>query len=155
MKRTLSLFLFIVMIGVGLQSETVFVSVLEQTPDMTLYNFEASSAWESGVLDALFDMGAIVSNTPIQAFLSFDKNEALQLARDGGADSLLVVKLDYLIIPKEKTNIRPVPGTVHYSLYSVLSGKLLKQLSYNPSSLSERVEEDKNMAKQQTQVFYK
>lgn len=155
MQRIFFMIFFITTIGLGLQAETVFVSVLEATPDMELHNFEASSAWESGVLDALFDMGAIVSNTPIQRFSDFTKNEALQAAKDGGADSVLVVELKYLVIPEEKSKIRAVPGTIQFNLYSVESGRLLKQLTYKPSRPSESVDEDTQMAKQQTQLFYK
>jgi len=153
MKRGFSMIFLLVLIGLGLQAETIFVSVLEQTPDMELHNFEASIAWESGVLDALFDMGAIVSNTPIQSVSAFDTTEALQTAKEGGAETVLVVVLQYSVIPEEKSKLRAVPGAIQFSLYTIKTGQLMKQIQFRPSKTSDSVDEDKQIAKQQTRFF--
>ncbi|AEJ19590.1 hypothetical protein [Gracilinema caldarium] len=153
MKRIFILLIFITIIGFDLQAETIFVSLLEQTPDMKLYKFESSSAWESGVLDALFDMGIIVSNTPIENTSSFNIKETLQLARQGGADSVLVAQLTYAAIPNKTSQKRATPEVVHFYLYSVKTDQLIKQYMYTSSIQTENPEQDKEVAKKQTQLF--
>lgn len=150
MKRAFLLFLLAIGWGLFVGAETIFVSVLEKTPDAALYNFESSSAWESGVLDALFDMGAIVSNTPIQNASTFALQKTLQEAQEGGANTILVVELVYLAIPNTQKKERAAPAAAKFYQYSVGSGKLLKQIDYNSPSLSKNIEEDMQRAKEQT-----
>lgn len=155
MRRSLLMAFWLILMGLELQAETIFISLLETTPDKALHNFEASSAWESGVLDALFDLGVIVSNTPVQGSATFNRDEARQIAREGGADLLLIVDVTYPIIPEEKSKIRAVPSTVRFSLIAVDSGRLIKELQYIPTKQSETLDEDKETAKKQTQLLYK
>jgi hypothetical protein len=155
MKRIFFLTTFITMLGLGVQAETIFLSLLEQTPDVKLYKFESSSAWESGVLDALFDMGHIVSNTPIETPSSFDIKETLHIARDGGADYVLVAQLNYTAIPDNTSQKRAIPAMIHFFLYSVKTDQLIKQAIYTSSILTENLEQEKEVAKGQTQLFMK
>ncbi|WP_304222559.1 hypothetical protein [Gracilinema caldarium] len=154
MKRAFILFLLAIGLGLYMEAETIFVSVLEKTPDAALYNFESSSAWESGVLDALFDMGAIVSNTPIQNASSFELQKTLQKAQEGGASSILVVELVYFALPNTQKKERAAPAAAKFYRYSVVSGKLLKQIEYNLPSLSKNLEEDMQQAKEQTRRLF-
>jgi len=103
-----------------------------------------------GVLDALFDFGAIVSNTPLQSASAFVKEEALKAAQEGGASSVVVVELTYPLIAEVKTSLRAVPSVIRFSLYSTESGAMLRQLQYTPPSPARNMEEDKKQAIEQT-----
>lgn len=154
MKRLFLLFLLAIGCGLWVEAETVFVSILEKTPDAALYNFEASLGWESGVLDALFDMGSIVSNTPIQNAASFDLQKTLQDAREGGANIVIVAELVYLALPYGQKKERAAPTVVTFYHYSAASGKLLKQIDYLTPSLSKNIEEDIQWAQEQTRRLF-
>ena len=72
---------------------------------------EATSAWESGLMDEFFNSGYIVSNADTKRL---DKQglplstEGLAEARDGGAEYIIDIALDYAAVPaKEKTRISP------------------------------------------------
>lgn len=153
-KRIYFAILIMVLITSGAMAETIFISLLEQSSDKELHNFESSSAWEAGVLDALFDLGAIVSNTPIQTKDAFILDEVLRSAKEGGASSVLVVELDYKVVPAKDTKIRPEPFTIHFTLYETDSGAVKNELKYIQQNPSLNAEEDKQRAVEQTRRLF-
>ncbi|GAB1484353.1 hypothetical protein MASR2M78_31710 [Treponema sp.] len=83
---------------------TISVQIVETGILADLASLEASSAWESGALDAIFDSGSIACNAPILRLESntqmkgnFPKENTLGVrdARNGGADYLLLFVLVY------------------------------------------------------------
>lgn len=153
-KRIFFAILIMVLSISGAMAETVFISLLEQSSDGEFHNFESSSAWEAGVLDALFDLGAIVSNTPIQTKDAFVLDEALRSAKEGGASSVLVVELDYKVIPTKDIKNRPAPVTIHFTLYETDSGTIKNELKYIQQDPSLNAEEDKQRAVEQTRRLF-
>jgi hypothetical protein len=96
---------------------------------------ESSSLWESGMMDAFFDAGHIVSNAPILRLDGFVKNPApqplprelrreLDDARLGGADFFVVVLLDYHDNPVQK------PAEIMLQVFRVSSGQLVYASSF-------------------------
>ncbi|MDR2209997.1 MAG: hypothetical protein LBO65_00815 [Spirochaetaceae bacterium] len=130
MKRR---FIVLILVFAGLtvlQGATVSVLIIETGLPSGTGRTESASVWESGIMDALFDAGHIVSNAPIlrlpaapdseipsQARRDFDE------ARLGGADFFVMVFLSY---PEEDPEH---PREVRMKVFSVSSGKLLYESS--------------------------
>jgi hypothetical protein len=76
---------------------------------------EASNRWETGLLDAFFEEGHIVSNAPMMR-LSAPVTEELPQeirrdffdAREGGVDFLIVALLEYQGLQGSRGRLRPV-----------------------------------------------
>jgi hypothetical protein len=108
---------------------TVGLAVVEVGLSPDAARPEASFAWESGALDALFGAGHIGSNAPIArlgagllnpAGLPADEYYGVDEARTGGADWLLLVVLRY-----RSDGVRPVPEMAVYSLRRLRDGAVL------------------------------
>ncbi len=90
--------------ALSIQAATVAVQIVESGPSLESGFIESSSAWEYAVMDALFDAGHIVSNAPIRrldtgilssaAFMA-DTMQGVMEAKNGGADLLILVLLEY------------------------------------------------------------
>jgi len=132
--------LLIILTGLmPLTAATVSVLVIQTgLPSETGLN-PSASVWESGVMDAFFDAGYIVSNAPI---LQLDKASGSQLplearqefeeARLGGADFFVVVHLDYpasVEVPGQEQN-----KSVFIAVFSVSTGELLHETSMSTRS---------------------
>ncbi|MDR1144012.1 MAG: hypothetical protein LBK77_07330 [Spirochaetaceae bacterium] len=128
-KRCLVVFLAFAGLA-ALPAATVSVIVVETGLPPGTGQAESSSVWESGVMDALFDAGHIVSNAPIMRLktlpgteISADLRREFDEARLGGADYLVLVVLAY------PENAPEHPREVFMRLYSVSSGKIVQEIS--------------------------
>jgi hypothetical protein len=113
----------------ALPAATVSVLVVETGLFPETGQAESSSVWESGVMDALFDAGHIVSNAPIVRLKTLpgpgipaELRRDFDEARLGGADFLVLVFLTYPETDPEH------PSEVLIRLYSVSSGKILHEI---------------------------
>jgi hypothetical protein len=98
---------------------------------------EASSLWETGLLDVFFDAGHIVSNAPIMSLNKSQNKEIpdeargnLEEAIQGGADFFILALLDYqgavaVNVPKIK------PRTVSLRLFRTKPYKFLYEQFYS------------------------
>jgi len=131
------LFLALVIIGMGfmpLAAATVSVLVIETGLPPETGLSPSASVWESGVMDAFFDAGFIVSNAPS---LQLAKASGSQLppearrefeeARLGGADLFFVVHLNYPVGQEQNKS-------VVIAVFSVSSGELLYETSMGTRS---------------------
>jgi hypothetical protein len=85
---------------------TIYVLVLEAGLGSDAPSVEASSAWEAGLMDGFFDTGHIVYNAEIERV----EQTALPVPaygmhalREGGADFLILMLLDYTTAPAAAT----------------------------------------------------
>ena len=86
-----------------------------------------SQQWENAFLDEFFNAGFIVSNTPI---LRLDSKPSarmedfairdLDIAREGGADFLIVAQLDYI-------DDSPLPGEISLFLFRVTPVRIIHE----------------------------
>ena len=97
--NALFLFLDLLMAGTVLNAATISVLIVEGGLGEESARAEASSAWEGGFMDALFDAGHIACNaelvrqsTSVLPPPSFGWSEA----QEGGADYLAVILLNYV-----------------------------------------------------------
>jgi len=99
-----------VALSVPARAATFTVQVVESGLSAEYAVLEASSAWEAGLMDALFDAGHIVSNAPVlRAEADWVLgDEDMNLAREGGADYLLLARLEYE--PTEMESTAPADG---------------------------------------------
>jgi hypothetical protein len=94
--------------ALAVQAATVAVQVVESGPSLESGFLESSSAWEYGLMDALFNAGHIVSNAPIArldagldagtrtaADFMADTMQGVVEAKNGGADMLILAFLEY------------------------------------------------------------
>jgi hypothetical protein len=115
----------------SLPAATVSFLIIEKGLSAESARPESSFYWESGMMDAFFDAGHIVSNAPIirikdkqaDSALPREARRELDEARLGGADFFVVVTLDYHNNPAEK------PGEIRLSVYRVSTGQLLYETS--------------------------
>jgi hypothetical protein len=131
--------LFLVSVGwISLQAATVSVLIVETGLPPGTEHSPSASIWESGIMDAFFDAGHIVSNAPILQIPDMPDSELppearrdFDEARLGGADFFVMVLLSY---PKDSLEH---PKEVSIRLFSISSGKMIYQ-----SSLTVRVWEN-------------
>jgi hypothetical protein len=129
--RKRCLLIFLAFAGfTALPAATVSVQVVETGLSPEIERTESSLVWESGVMDAFFDAGHIVSNAPIIRLKTLpDREIPPELRRDfdearlGGADFFVMVFLTY---PEDSLEH---PKEVFMRLYSVSSGKMLHEIS--------------------------
>ena len=142
-KRLLGLAVMLLLLAFPVSAFTVSILVVE-----TGLSEEASSAphtalWESGIMDALFDAGHIVTNSPAArmavrpaqdfgGFLEEDYNEAVS----GGAEFFILCFLNY-----QKGSGSLVPVSVSLKLYKTDSKKLVFEQDFQPGSGRNRNEE--------------
>jgi hypothetical protein len=128
-KRRFAITLLTLLLAIPAFPATVCVLVIESgiAPDAPFV--EASSAWEAGIMDALFDAGHIVCNANAaraeQSGLP-DRTYGWDAAREGGAEYVAVISLDYAAVPasasESNKRIRISPRAVSYRL-AVVDGK--------------------------------
>jgi len=130
-KRRFAISLLTLFLAFPVFPATVCVLVIESgiAPDAPFV--EASSAWEAGIMDALFDAGHIVCNAnPARVERSGlpDRTYGWEAAREGGAEYVALVSLDYAAVPASASEpnkrIRISPRAVSYRL-AVVDGKSL------------------------------
>lgn len=139
MKKPFITLVILILGSMPLMAATVSVLVIETGLPSGKGRSSSASVWESGVMDAFFDAGYIVSNAPS---IQLDKAPALQLpaearreyeeARLGGADFFVVVQLIYPCQSNESTIDVPVqeqPKSVSIAVFKVSSGELIYQAS--------------------------
>jgi hypothetical protein len=123
--------LFFVSLGwISLHAATVSVLVVETGVPAGTEHSPSASIWESGIMDAFFDAGHIVSNAPILQLPDMPDSELppearrdFDEARLGGADFFVMVLLRY------PENSLEHPKEVSIRLFSVSSGKMIYQTS--------------------------
>jgi hypothetical protein len=123
-KRTLALILSLAGV-MSLNAATVSVLVVEAGLPPGYGCSSSAEVWESGMMDAFFDAGHIVSNAPCMQILNAagvlpaEVNGDFDQARIGGADFLVLVVLNYKDGSIESTK------DVVIRVFSVVSGDLL------------------------------
>jgi len=135
---------------------TISVQVAEQGLSEDYPAVEASSAWEAGLLDSIFDAGHIASNGPLIRLgesadtggISISNNE-IEEARNGSADYIIYVLLEYRGPKKDdpmakKIRLFPFRSTV--LLAQVLPFKVLYRRVYNTLEPSTAGTEDQKTA---------
>jgi len=144
---------------------TVSVMVVEEGLAPKAAEPEASSAWESGIMDALFDAGHIVCNAPVfrvapeadrpgSSWNPTDRDIAD--AVEGGVAYLFVAYLEYeaadgkdaAAVPG-KTNpaIRPSPRRAGLRVYSLDPFALVEETKPKALDRTESGAEDQNQAR--------
>ena len=105
MKKTGLLLIFGLLCSLSLSAATVSVLVLETGLPPGNGCTPSAEVWESGMMDAFFDAGHIVSNAPCQQIVSaaygatkglpMEAGSDFDQARIGGADFFILVLLNY------------------------------------------------------------
>jgi len=134
-----------------LMAATVSVLVIETGLPSGKGQSQSASVWESGVMDAFFDAGFIVSNAPS---LQLDIAPSMQLpiearryyeeARLGGADFFVVVQLIYPNQPDGLTSgasVQEQPKSVSIAVFKISSGELIYQASVGSRNFGNPSEE--------------
>ena len=135
---------------------TISVQIAEQGVSEDYPAVEASSAWEAGLLDSIFDAGHIASNGPLIRLgksanikdISIPNNE-IDEARIGAADYIIYVLLEYASPKKDdptakKIRLSPLRSTV--LLAQVSPFKVLYRRVYNSLEPSTAGTEDQKTA---------
>jgi hypothetical protein len=148
-KRFAWVMIFILAGFASLGAATVSVMVIETglPPGMGLT--ESASVWESGIMDACFDAGHIVSNAPAMRLPAAGAEEFppearrdFDQARVGGADYLIVAFLNYSgVNVSARGQEKPRPSEVFLKVWSVSSGELVYKLPVRVENRLSRDEE--------------
>ncbi len=119
----------------GATAATICVLVMESGLGGTAAPVEATSAWEGGVMDALFDAGHIVCNAPVARMENegkvlsngfvVDPQFGVQAAWESGAEFLLRVSLTYGAREGGTKSARLSPSGVSFELRRLEPGKLI------------------------------
>lgn len=121
-----SIMFFITLLPVSASMFTV--SVVETGIEAEAPSMEASIAWESGLIDALFESGHIVSNFPLlRGELPYEIDTSLfTSARDGGSQYLCLAVLEYdtVVLVNDK---KLVPRKSLIQIFSLESSEPLVQ----------------------------
>lgn len=137
-------------------ADTILVQIAEQGLSEDYPAVEASSAWEAGLLDGIFDAGHIASNGPILRLGESAKSEGISIpneeideGRKGSADYIIYVLLEYLGPKKDdpiaqKIRLSPLRSTV--LLAQVSPFKVLYRRVYNSLEPSTAGTEDQKTA---------
>ena len=110
---------------ISLNAATVSVLVVESGLPPGYGCTSSAEVWESGMMDAFFDAGHIVSNAPCMQIidatgvLPAEVNGDFDLARTGGADFLVLVVLKYQEGSADRAK------EVIIRVFSVASGSML------------------------------
>lgn len=134
-------------VSIPIYAQLVCVQVIEYgLPDESEIQ-ETSTHIENGIMNAMFDMGYIVSNEEIYRLsLSWNRSKnipntaiPLRQAKEGGATYLLLAILNYSSF-KEADYVRWAPTSISFSLRNVSDGKIIleKKELFNHSSFSLR-----------------
>lgn len=135
---------------------TISVQVAEQGVSEDYPAVEASSAWEAGLLDSIFDAGHIASNGPLVRLGESVNTEGISIsnqeiddARRGSADYIIYVLLEYVSPKKDdpmaqKIRLSPLRSTV--LLAQVSPFKVLYRRVYNSLEPSTAGTEDQKTA---------
>ncbi len=154
--RLMALCVSCLVCSLPLAAATVCVCVLESGLPEEAAPAEASSAWEAGLMAALFDAGHIVTNAAlvrVQAsaeglFTLPERRFGALAAKDGGAEILSVVVLDYGYAADAT---RPSPRNVAYRVLDVESGSVLaegmKERNVTTDSATEEAREAGELAR--------
>jgi hypothetical protein len=135
MKKLFITLIILIMGFMPLMAATVSVLVIETGLPNGKGQSPSASVWESGVMDAFFDAGYIVSNAPS---LQLDKPPSAQLPIEarrqyeeailGGADYFVIVQLNYPDQPNaaaSQTQVKEQPKSVSITVFKVSSGELI------------------------------
>jgi len=140
MKKLLLAIVIVVMGFMPLTAATVSVLVIETGLPSETGLSPSASVWESGVMDAFFDAGYIVSNAPsmqlAKASISQIPPEArrdFEEARLGGADFFVVVHLNYPA-SVDGTAVAELPKTVVMAAFSIATGEVIYEASMGTRS---------------------
>jgi hypothetical protein len=137
MKRLFITLVILIMGFMPLMAATVSVLVIETGLPTGKGQSPSASVWESGVMDAFFDAGFIVSNAPC---IQLDKPPASHLPVEarryyeeailGGADFFVIVHLDYPIQNDASASTVPIkelPKSVSIAVFNISSSELVYQ----------------------------
>jgi hypothetical protein len=150
--RFLLIFFSFFVVGVNsIPAATVSVLIVEVG---STGNTDIAGIWENGMMDVLFDMGHIVSNTPAVYAAQLDEGEMPAEARRGfedadinGVDYFIIAELIY---PKiEKTRIAR-PYQVELKLYKTNPYGILYNKKYTVSAdtpVNDEISNAKNAAR--------
>lgn len=127
-------------------SATFSVVVVETGLEEAAPTAEASSAWESGIMAALFDAGHIVSNAPIRRG---GLGDSIDTAREGGARYLISAELSYDASTLDSK--RPAPRSAVLTVHSLDPVRTLVE-ERSVLSGSSGASEDERMAKNAVQA---
>ena len=149
-KTILFLLLDLLVAGRVLQAATVSVLVVEGGLAEENSRAEASSAWEGGFMDALFEAGHIACNAEMvrqEATVLPSPSFGWSEAMEGGADYLVIVLLDYV----SETRIdRMAPSSVSWRLVDktgVIVATAQNQRMAPTFSVNEDAKNGKDLAK--------
>jgi len=136
MKKLFFAVVIFVMGFMPLAAATVSVLVIETGLPPETGLSPSASVWESGVMDAFFDAGFIVSNAPSMQLakasgsqLPPEARREFEEARLGGADLFFVVHLNYSALDAAEQN-----KSVFIAVFSVSSGELIYETSMGTRS---------------------
>ena len=111
---------FVILAGflsICISAATVSVQIFESGIRKDAPRVEASTAWENGLMDALFDDGDIVSNAETTRLVKPglpSSSVGLVEALNGGAEFIVHISLEYAK-PKDKTRLSPYGVTYRLS----------------------------------------
>jgi len=147
MKKLFLALVIIVMGFVPLAAATVSVLVIETGLPPETGLSPSASVWESGVMDAFFDAGFIVSNAPSMQLakasgskLPPEARREFEEARLGGADLFVVVHLNYPA-SAGTASAAEQNKSVYIAVFSVSSGEVIHETSMSSRSWGNSNEE--------------
>jgi len=127
-------------------SATVAVFFFETGVGEKDASIEATSAWEGGLMDAFFDSGHIVSNAGIERLADPglpSSSRGLAAAREGGADLMAQVALDY----GAAGSARRTPRSARYRLSDARGETLMEGELANLAATANSKEDAQNAQK--------
>ncbi|MFA6505194.1 MAG: hypothetical protein WCT14_03795 [Treponemataceae bacterium] len=141
-----TLLAFFVSLGALVGAATVSVLMFETGVQEDAPKIEATSAWESGVMDAFFNAGHIVSNADTKRLNAPglpSSSVGLVEAREGGADFVVYISLDYGPSAEAIGKVRIAPRAVSYRLCNE-RGESLFQAEKKPNATKSGAEDAQN-----------
>ncbi|QQO08056.1 hypothetical protein [Breznakiella homolactica] len=128
--------------GTSLFAATVSIMVVETGVNEDAPRLDASSLWEGGLMDVLFDTGHIVSNAPILRLTAdqaqpYPEERLLDIEETlaGGANYYILAVLNYESQPADEPTA-PRPRTIALRFVRIQPHKILFEQQYrgNPAA---------------------
>ena len=146
-KRLGSLALLLIILAFPASASMVSLLLIETGLSERVPRAQYSSVWEGGLMEAFFDAGYIVTNSPVlrmenkpsrdlSSFMEHDLDQAIL----GGAEYFIIGFLEY-----QFRGGRPVPISAEFKIYTTNSQKLIHEQSF-PAGTGRNLDEEYRLA---------
>lgn len=139
---------FMIVLSAAVSAATLSIQMYETGVPENAPKIEATSAWEAGLLDAFFEAGHIVSNAETKRLEKKglpSTSVGLAEAREGGAEFIIALSLDYGPGPLSNERTRKSPKSIAYRL-SDRAGDILFQAEIKEAAPTNSGAEDASIA---------